>query len=399
MDTNIAAVAGFLLVCEAASCIQTAYLCPPRWTGGRQILLFTAVLAGSAALAFVWPYSRMGTIAAAAAWAGLSGFLLCRRWAAPASLLGWGLCLAAAALTTVLADLPGRPLSAPRMAFIVLTWTALSGLLLGAAHIVIQKLRHREVDWTRILIFFSACLETAAIGLFTCHMLGTPGITASLMAALLLGISYIVLLFMYRHVLREDARWQRRRQVVQAELSAQKEQFAATAAVLTHAQRMRHDFGNHAEVARSLAEAGQTERALQYLGKVRSAWLQGNAGSVEPHDFGQLTGDLAAACAARGITLQVSGSVPDEAGFGTHKVLMMLKDITDWCIDQLNGAESSTLSLSLQAEGCFECQLSPSALPSAAAQQRLLDICGAAYQVEYESQGQYLRFCISRAPG
>lgn len=392
----LARIAVFLIICQAASTVFTAQLYRPRWPGCRQILPAAIAAAAAGLLGLLPPYIYLWTLPAAGLWAAAAAVLLYAGRAAAAALLGWGLCLVAAPLTVAIGGLPGSSGSALGEMFAMLLWVAMTGLLLGVALGLIQLLERRKADWPRLLIFLSCCLEFAAVGFFARRILESrsPQTLAALIVALLLGMSYIALVFMFRHVLRNDAKWQHRNDLIRAELKMQEQQFAASAGVLARARRMRHDFGNHAEVARSLLEAGQKEEAEQYLSKVRRAWEQADDSNVELNDFGRLTADLAAICAQHGVAFRVGGTVPDETGPETPTVLALLRDVTGWAVNRLQGTADGSVSLDLQARECFECQMGPYGEPSSADQQALRKLCPGT-TVEFETDGPWLLVQVS----
>lgn len=398
MGAQLPYIAIFIIVCQAGSALLAAWLHPSRFPG-RRTMLPAAAAAASGLLAGLWPQMPVAALSAAGIWAAAAGFLIYGRRAVPAALLGWTLCLLAALLTRAIAGIGAQPSAALYSILVTLVWIAMDGLLLGAAAGLIRSVQHAPLDGPRLLLMLSCCLEFAAVGFFACRILGhrSPQITAALIVAFMLGISYIVLIFMFRHVLRNDARWQRRRSLIQAELKVQEEQFASTAGMLASARRMRHDFSNHAEVARGLAQSGRSEAALRYLDRVRRAWQQENADGTELLNFGRLTGELAAACAQRGITFRIAGAVPREAGFEGNAALLLLRDVAGWAVDQLQTDEKGTISLHLQGKGSFECLIGPCRPPGPEDLAALASLCGGR-RTEMEAAGRHIRLRVGSPP-
>lgn len=390
----------FLLVCQMESYAACRQLYPPSAPFPKLSCLALLFLAADLLMEFVPVPPQLGVLLGGLllnVWAALTMFRGSRITVAGVALLSWGLCVEGAYLTYLLAGAYILDSRGWYGAMLGMVWMSICSLLLDLLLLAVWLVEGKKVEWPRLLLAASCHLEFAAVGLFICHTLahGSPQLPVGLTAALLLSVSYVAVLSMCRGILRHSAVWKRRRREIHAQLKEQEGEFAASAAALARARRMRHDFGNHAQVACSLAENGNPDEALRYLDNVRRVWQQAGPASVELQAFGRLTGELSKSCTAAGISLRIGGQAPEEAGYSRQMALSLLKDVVEWGIAYLRGTPCATVELYLHGEECFECLLTPAGSPSPAAQRDLQRACGPGSTAKYDMAGNQLRILVS----
>ena len=395
LDIYVLHTAFHLSVSQLASYGLCCRLYPSHFGRPLGLLLALALSSAAVSLCPLWASASLIVLALAACWNVATAILLFGFRAALTAFFGWDLCLLAALVIRAL--IPITDAENPFLVELILAavWLFATGIMLRTALVIVRAMRGEKTNWARFLLHISSYLEFVAIGIFSCRVLtaNSPFAPFTIAVALLLGMSYLFLLSFHSDILQDDIRAQKRRKIIQSKLQEQEQEFAAWAAVLASARRMRHDFGNHAVVAQNLADSGKVEEALTYLENVRRAWEQDLSG-VELQTFGRLSGILMQNCAACGIVLRISGSVPKEQGIRSQRAYRLLNEVAQWAIRLLRGRENAVLEMHLCGPVALECRLEPAELPAAGMQDALRQRC-AGNRIDFREDGQALRLRLT----